>query len=67
MMYGVETVAENPRSRIRGNQNKKRKGGKTQNKMAELKTLVKTCQQILNCPKIRNINKLKENIYSLNC
>jgi hypothetical protein len=23
MMYGVETVAESPRSRIRGNQNKK--------------------------------------------
>ena len=34
---GVETVAESPRSRIRGVIKIKKKGGNTENKMAELK------------------------------
>lgn len=66
MMYGVETVAENPRSRIRGNQNKKeRRLYKKQN--GGIENVGKTCQQIIHCPKQKTINKLTENIYSLNC
>lgn len=47
MIYGVKTVAESPRSRIRGVIKIKQKGGNTENKMAELKTLVHLANRYL--------------------